>query len=264
MKAPLTTPTTIPVTAAVAVVVVVVASCLLTLLPGDVHAVENTGSQSAAGSAFENGDFQEAAELFQQEIEASGPNASLLYNLGNSYYRLGKFGRAIHAYEQALVIDPNAADIRTNLKLARDELASFDADHPSTLKKWTRALSLNQWATLALASLLVIAAIVPLRIFFSTSGGKPRLRYTLAAAVLLLTIAVAVIILRKDETARAIVLTPETPVRLSPFASADVIRTLAPGRSVQVGETRGDFVHVGDGWVDRHAIAPIYRRDRDS
>ena len=260
MKALFTIPTIRPVTAAFALA----AACLFNFLPGDVYAAEAGDSHRSPGSAFENGDFQKAAELFQQEIEASGPNASLLYNLGNSYYRLGEFGRAIHAYEQALAITPNAADIQTNLKLARDEIASFDADTPSTLEKWTHALSLNQWATLALTALLIIAMIVAVRIFFTPLSRKLWLRHTLTAAALFLASAVAVIILRKDETARAIVLTPETPVRLSPFVSADVIRTLAPGRSVQLGEIRGDFIHVGDGWVDRHAVAPIYRRDRDS
>lgn len=68
-----------------------------------------------ADSAYQNGNYEEAAALYSQVVESQGVSAGILYNFGNSYYHLGKEGEAMLCYERAKKIDPSNAQINQNI-----------------------------------------------------------------------------------------------------------------------------------------------------
>lgn len=53
-----------------------------------------------ANRAFENGDYEQAVELYQQAIEDDPNNAKLHFNLGNALFKLGQSDDADRAFEQ--------------------------------------------------------------------------------------------------------------------------------------------------------------------
>ena len=53
-----------------------------------------------ANSAFERGDYREAADLYRQAISLDPENSRLHFNLGNALYQLGEFDRALEAYQR--------------------------------------------------------------------------------------------------------------------------------------------------------------------
>ena len=78
---------------------------------------------SLANAAYAEGDFSEAAVLYE-EIAQNHQCFELEYNLGNVYYKLDNIGKALLHYERAMLIKPLDADLRANLLLA--ELRAID------------------------------------------------------------------------------------------------------------------------------------------
>ncbi len=75
-----------------------------------------------ADSAYMADDFAMAASLYNKVIAEEGTSATLYYNLGNCYYRLGQPGKAIVAYERSLRLDPTSADTRDNLDFVNERI----------------------------------------------------------------------------------------------------------------------------------------------
>jgi tetratricopeptide (TPR) repeat protein len=65
---------------------------------------------------YDAGRLEEALRNFSAQSEQ---DASYFYNLGNTYYRLGKFGIALAYFEKANRLHPHDNDIQANLDLAR-------------------------------------------------------------------------------------------------------------------------------------------------
>ncbi|MBN2576942.1 MAG: tetratricopeptide repeat protein [Deltaproteobacteria bacterium] len=65
------------------------------------------------------GDYKAAAAAYEQLDRQQVVSADLYYNLGVTYFRQGLLGRAIWAFERALVIAPDDEDARFNLAQAR-------------------------------------------------------------------------------------------------------------------------------------------------
>src|SRR3954465_16005286 len=79
-----------------------------------------------ANQAYTEARFQEAAEAYENLVQSGQWNANLFYDLGNAYYRLGNFGKAILNYERALALDPRHPEADANLRLAREEARALE------------------------------------------------------------------------------------------------------------------------------------------
>ena len=69
--------------------------------------------------AFLRGDYADAAAAYEQLDRQHVESADLYYNLGVTYFRMGRLGPAIWAFERALVAAPDDEDARFNLNQAR-------------------------------------------------------------------------------------------------------------------------------------------------
>jgi len=210
---------------------------------------------------YEAGKFEEAIEAYRSQIESSGPNPALLYNLGNSYFQIQDFGRAIHAYEQALALDAASPDIQTNLRLAQEKAAVFDSEEPGPLRDWSNFLSLNQWGWISLFALATAGLLMLTAVFASRFRRALWLKIGTVAALFALVVSGVAVYLQSEETSRGIILEKDTPVLLSPFPTAEQVSTLSAGRSVNLRESHSDYVHIGQGWVSKSSVAPIYQVD---
>ncbi len=74
---------------------------------------------SEAARAFDAGEAQKSAKLYEQVLAAGPVNGSLLFNLGNAYYRTARVGEAIAAYKGARRFLPRDAEVAANLESAR-------------------------------------------------------------------------------------------------------------------------------------------------
>jgi len=74
-------------------------------------------------SSYENKDYEGAVSFYEGLVNANQVSAEVFYNLGNSFFKLKKIGKAILNYERALRLAPRDRDARSNLKLARSMTA---------------------------------------------------------------------------------------------------------------------------------------------
>lgn len=71
-----------------------------------------------ANLLYQKGEFQAAADLYQQIESLNLESAELYYNLGNCFYKMNQLPQAIYNYEKALKRKPADEKIRNNLEVA--------------------------------------------------------------------------------------------------------------------------------------------------
>jgi Ca-activated chloride channel homolog len=69
---------------------------------------------------YKSNDFEGAANEFQGSLAKNDPDvrADASYNIGNAYYRAGKYDQAIKSYIDALKLQPKDKDYKHNLEMA--------------------------------------------------------------------------------------------------------------------------------------------------
>jgi tetratricopeptide (TPR) repeat protein len=130
-------------------------------------------------SLFVSANRQYTAEKYDDAIQqylalkAFGyESAELYYNIGNAYYKLKQYPKAILNYERALLINPGNEDIKYNLAKAKmynidriDEIPEF------IIKHWSiRIITLFTSNTWALISICTFAVSLTSLLLFFLSG----------------------------------------------------------------------------------------------
>ena len=112
-------------------------------------------------AAYNEGNFEQALEMYDNILASGVESATLYYNLGNTYYKTKEYAKAILYYEKALKLDPSNEDIKTNLEIAN--LAVVDKINPipqSFIAKWWNSLkslfSADGWAWLSVAAFALL------------------------------------------------------------------------------------------------------------
>lgn len=87
--------------------------CVMSVLPA-FGGASATPEQAAA--LYRQRDYRGAMEMYKAVMAEKGTNAALLYDLGNTYVKLGDAGNAMVCYQEALALDPVNQDIRNNIQ----------------------------------------------------------------------------------------------------------------------------------------------------
>lgn len=97
-----------------------------------------------ANTLYRSKKYEDALSLFLK-LESQGiRNPYLEYNLGNTYYRLGKKGKALLHYERAYFLNPRDRDIRWNLYLLKGKTERFENPFIHILKPLMHLLSFKE------------------------------------------------------------------------------------------------------------------------
>ena len=207
-----------------------------------------------ANQAYNESRFQEAAAGYENLVQSGQWSANLFYDLGNAYYRLGNFGKAILNYERALALDPRHPEADANLRLARDEAHALELRkdwieryaNMATARQYSIAAAIAFWTAVFLATHLVLS--------HRRSAGRIAL-----IALSLLVCGVSVFAIYTVEngtrgTALAIVSGKETDARLATADNAKSILVLPPGSEIKILSERGDWIYAAlpndqRGWI---------------
>ena len=217
---------------------------------------------NTANDHYTKGEYQVALESYTKIEEMGFNSPKLMYNLGNTYFKLGENGKAILYFERALKLDPSDSDAERNLALAReytlDKIESVpDFILTTWLKKINFSMSSNGWA---LASIIFAFAFAILMLFFryAATSGRRKLYFFTGLAVLLLGITSILFAWsqKSNFTSKdfAIVMRPVSSVKSSPDTSGKTLFILHEGTKVELLERIGGWqrVELSDGrqgWI---------------
>jgi len=212
-----------------------------------------------ANRAFAGGHYADAIRDYETVATKQGFSAPLLFNLANAYFRDGKIGRAILNYERALVLTPKDADIEANLRLARKASGLFIPD-PAWWQRATRLLSMDGWAWLAGGSLALscVGGIMGL-----LSKRRPW-RFVMVLSLVVFSAATTCLGVRWGDFNRAVVLAPETPVRIGPFDTAKSSSALMAGEVVEIQNRHENYFFIRNpdgksGWVSNQQVERVLK-----
>lgn len=220
-------------------------------------------SFNQAGVLYKEGKFDQAIAIYEALGASGTPNAALLYNLGNSYYRAQKPGMALIAYERALRLAPRDGDIRFNAAFIRQLAGEPDPGFAQyMLSMLTGAVSLNE---AAVASIILLYLCTILGALWLFRGHRMALLSIFFCAIMLGTSAGILALKVYDEviTRHAIVTTGPAEVRNGPDMNESVGFSLPEGRSVEILSVQGDWTAIAiraeglKGWVATKNIQTI-------
>ena len=222
-------------------------------LAGAVSAADESTFRKA-NQDYAEARFQEAAEGYESLVQSGHWNATVFYDLGNAYYRVGSFGKAILNYERALALDPRHPEADANLRLARDEARALELRKDwieryasvATVKQYTVAAAVAFWFALFMIAHLLLAR--------RRSTGRIAL---IALSLLLGGVSVFAIATLEDGArgdALAIVTAKEIEARLATADNAKSVLLLPAGSEIKILSERGDWVYAAlpndqRGWI---------------
>jgi tetratricopeptide (TPR) repeat protein len=207
-----------------------------------------------ANQAYSEARFQEAAEGYESLVQSGQWSANLFYDLGNAYYRVGNFGKAILNYERALALDPRHPEADANLRLARDEARALELRKDSieryasmaTVKQYTIAAAIAFWSAVFLVAHFLLSR--------RRSAGRIAL---VALSLIVSAVSVFAIFTLENGThgnALAVVTAKETEARLATADNAKSILLLPAGSEITIVSERGDWIYAAlpndqRGWI---------------
>ena len=236
-------------------------------------AVEQT--LATAGQLYANGQYELAAQAYQQIIDQGYADSVLYYNMGVAYSLQGDLGRALWSLRSAQELTPRDPEIRAALKQTRTQLAEINdvttTATPTLLgrtadaSKW--ALSINELAVTTLGLWLALALL--LLVFVLRVKWRPLRRMArmltpiFGLLLVVMTVTLGARLVQMYRQPPAVVVAAETAVVAGPGPQYTAQYSLPSGAEVVQLEIRGDWVRIGaiannpDGWVPRHTVLPI-------
>ncbi|MDP2920913.1 MAG: tetratricopeptide repeat protein [Candidatus Omnitrophota bacterium] len=223
------------------------------------------GLYQKGNSSYENKDYEGAVSFYEELVNIDRVSPEVFYNLGNTYFKLKKTGKAILNYERALRLAPRDRDARLNLKLARSMTADkinapergFILD--AMLFLYDR-MTLNELTAMCSAFYL---AIILFLIFSINFVAKKKIMYYIAGTFGL-TLCLSLLFLSakiRDEnfTKSGIIITEKIDSRSGPREDYLLQFTLHEGTKVNIiKEAQGwyeiDLSRDLKGWIPKSSV----------
>ena len=238
---------------------------------------DDSGAESSAGSlwdrantAYINGDYHAALEMYERILAGGMGSAKLYYNLANACFKEGQTGRAILFYHRALRLAPGSDDIRYNLSVAEARTKDRIEEIPAFfLTEWARAvrrtMSCTAWSVLSLAALAFALGLFLLYLLAPRLSQRKAGFYgtAVAAALFVLTTWFAAGERREMlDDSQAVVMAASTAVKSSPDKSATDLFVLHEGTLVKISDRLEGWceITIADGkkgWLECRTIERI-------
>lgn len=228
------------------------------------------GTMAVANQLYQIGQYNQAAQAYQQLVDQGYADSALFYNLGRAYYQQGELGLALVNFRRAEQLAPGDTAIGANLAQVRADVAGGEvpAQAPGLIERVAHLtqpwLSVNQLAWAALDFWIVFCLLV---IGLSNSRGALRrsLTYGVVAAGLAVVLSLAGLGSRSlaEPRDQAVIVAGEVAVTAGPGSQYASEFTLADGVEVNVIETRGWWVEIAvpqtgqQGWVPAEMVEAV-------
>lgn len=219
-----------------------------------------------ANTAYREGDFTRAANLYESLVQQGSKNAVVFYNLGNTYFKRGQLGQAILYYEKAKRLAPRDKDAVANLEYANGLLEYRIEDKRNWYWKMLETLldsfTRQEIAIIGLSLGLVFWLTGAIFLFIRPNESWGWKRRTLFALVLICLSMWTLKAFNETASQEAVVLKNQASMRYGPSYKDRVAFRLAEGMKVRVKKKSGEWSRVilanGEtGWMLQEEIGII-------
>lgn len=217
-----------------------------------------------ANGAYFKGDYDQAAQKYQQLVDDGWAGADVEYNLGTALLAEGKLGQAILALERARRLAPGDDDIQDNLDRARHELVdkvTGAGDEPFISRVADLApvsavgiIFLAGWVLFWLA--LLVRRLMKLRAVTALAAALGAVASLVAGGLL------GVQWYALERLHPAVVVGQTVPAREGPNAASKASFELHEGTELRIVDHDGDWVRVRlrnglEGWAEAKGVEEI-------
>ena len=203
-------------------------------------------------------------------VDSVGVSPEIYYNLGNSYYKLKNYPKAIINYERALLLSPGDEDVKFNLDMARANIVDkIDVVDRSFISIWFESIrnraSSDSWAVIAIVSFILFLIGIFFYIFSKHIILK-KIGFFGGAILLLISIYANVVSYKQQqkilERNTAIIISPSVTIKSSPSESGTELFILHEGTKVRVTDKVGEWSEIkiddgNSGWIKASAMEII-------
>lgn len=223
-----------------------------------------------ANAAYSNRSYRQAVDLYETLLAQGMHSGKLYYNLGNSWFKQGRMGKAILNYNRALLLDPTDEDTQYNLAMANARIVDkIDTVPEFFLKSWLRDLGLLLSADLwAILGLIFLGLTFGATILWLLSNTLPLRKLGFYGGVSSLILCIVCTYYADFQRGRllhsneAVVMNLVAPVKSSPGAGSKDIFVLHEGTKVRMQEQLDGWTEIllsdgNKGWIATNAIESI-------
>ena len=235
-------------------------------LSGKVFAA-NEASFSEANTKYQSGDFKGAAELYEKAVGAGERSGSLYYNLGNTYFRVGKKGQALAAYERAKLLLPRDKDIEWNMNILKSVLTDrLEAPDDNIAVFWLKEAAAKLTLDELAASVMLLLSIFLLMILVTLLLPRLRLLPQFIQVLIVPVAALAIVLFAFKwwnlKEPRVVVLDKEIYAHYGPSQKETKAFLLHEGAEARVLDESKDWIYItldnkSSGWIPRASCEVI-------
>jgi len=222
-----------------------------------IFAQSNDALWEKANKLYIEGKFDQAIETYQKINNSGFESAELFYNLGNAYYKLNSYPKAILYYEKALQLSPNDNDIQYNLELTNRYVVDKIEKLPVFfITNWfiniRNLFSTDKWAVLSIIFFLTTLVFITIYLI-SRKYGLKKFSFWISLLFIFLFLSSLYFsykqkqVILNDDT--AIIMSPSVTIKSSPDISGTDIFVLHEGTKVWVLDQISDWreIKLSDG-----------------
>lgn len=225
-----------------------------------------------ANEAYTQQNFEQAVELYESVLTQGKESGPLYYNLGNTYFRIGKIGKAVLNYERALMITPRDSALRANYRYAKSFVGKAEGEQQSVfflrfLKDIFTLYTFNEICRMILLLIFLLSCVHLCGLYFHWKPGR-RVAALLVIGGIVVFYAVGLFWKMQNVFGRAVVLSASSAY-FEPREGATVHFSLFEGDNVKILSGDGSLgwskVRRFDGkvgWVNSEDVEEILIKRR--
>ena len=231
-------------------------------------AVGNYNAAWQKGTIFyEQMRYDSAAYYFEQIAALKPQNATVYYNLGNTYYRLNKIAPAVLNYQRALQINPDLKEAKDNLALTESRISNhIQSTNDVFFIDWWQTIThpnkTSTWSVAALLIFILIIVTILLRRYMKSFQWIPVQLTGLLGFVCICLLVLAFAAAKNDmQSNRAVVMQNDAPL-MNPEQKGKPLSLVPEGTTVKITDEKTGWVEVSlpdgrKGWLQSNLIDKI-------
>lgn len=230
-----------------------------------VQAYVQTAKFVKATEAYRQGDYKEAIHLYEEILATGLESGPLYYNLGNSYFKEKRLGKAIVNYERAKRLIPRDSDLSANDEYAFSLVKSYEGMQKLSflqriLERYCNYFTVNELTIILMSILFIMGTVHLLGLYLRWP--KKACIYIIVTLSVFWILNIGIITQRiKDEKGFAVVI-ETTEAKFEPYLEATTHFELPEGSKIKILKKEGEWLKVKRldgkvGWSIRGKVEKI-------